>query len=77
MQQYVQHLPMQRGGSRQEMGHVALFLVSEAASYITGETVVADGGTWMAGMENSMELAAGRLQHAQRQAAQTQPKSRI
>ncbi len=76
MKEYLRYAPLGRGGSRKEMGHVALFLVSEAASYITGETVVADGGTWMGGMENSMEMAAARLQHAQHQVAQTK-QSRI
>jgi NAD(P)-dependent dehydrogenase (short-subunit alcohol dehydrogenase family) len=38
------HIPMGRLGKPDEIAPVALFLASEAASYITGTTVVVDGG---------------------------------
>lgn len=38
------HIPMGRLGEPNEIAPVALFLASEAASYITGTTVVVDGG---------------------------------
>lgn len=37
-------IPMRRLGQSEEMGAVAAFLVSDDASYITGETVAAAGG---------------------------------
>lgn len=40
-------LPLQRAGNKTEMAHSALFLASRAASYITGATLVADGGSWL------------------------------
>lgn len=38
------HIPMGRLGKPEELAPVALFLASDAASYITGATVVVDGG---------------------------------
>lgn len=40
----VKKVPMRRYASPDEMGHPALFLCSEAASYVTGHVLVADGG---------------------------------
>jgi NAD(P)-dependent dehydrogenase (short-subunit alcohol dehydrogenase family) len=37
-------VPLGRWGTAEEVAKVAVFLVSDAASYITGETVIADGG---------------------------------
>jgi 3-oxoacyl-[acyl-carrier protein] reductase len=37
-------IPMGRYGEPDEFGKAALFLLSEAASYVTGETFVIDGG---------------------------------
>ena len=37
-------IPMKRWGEMSEIASVALFLASDAASYITGTTIVADGG---------------------------------
>lgn len=37
-------IPMGRGGEPKEIGTVAAFLASSEASYITGETIVVDGG---------------------------------
>lgn len=38
------HTPVGRPGTPEEVGHVALFLASEEASYITGQMIVVDGG---------------------------------
>ena len=41
----VQHHPMKRIGRADEMANVILFLASEEASFISGETILADGGS--------------------------------
>lgn len=41
-------IPLQRFGRVDEIANVALFLVSGAGSLIHGETIVADGGAWLA-----------------------------
>lgn len=41
-------IPMKRAGKPEEISSVVVFLASDAASYMTGATVVADGG-WLAG----------------------------
>ena len=41
-------IPMKRPGTPQEIANGVAFLVSPAASYITGHTLVIDGG-WTAG----------------------------
>ncbi len=38
------HTPIGRPGTPEEVGHVAVFLASEEASYITGQLIVVDGG---------------------------------
>lgn len=38
------HTPVGRPGTPDEIGHVALFLASEEASYLTGQMIVVDGG---------------------------------
>jgi 3-oxoacyl-[acyl-carrier protein] reductase len=38
------HTPIRRSASAAEIGHVAAFLASEEASYVTGQLIVVDGG---------------------------------
>jgi len=38
------HTPLGRPGTPAEIGHVAVFLASEEASYLTGQLIVVDGG---------------------------------
>jgi 3-oxoacyl-[acyl-carrier protein] reductase len=42
------YIPLGRGAEPREIGQGVLFLSSDLASYITGETLVIDGG-WTAG----------------------------
>ncbi|MBC7533083.1 MAG: SDR family oxidoreductase [Oligoflexus sp.] len=41
-------IPLGRFGTTEEIGMAAVFLTSSAAAYITGETLVVDGGHWFA-----------------------------
>jgi len=42
-------IPLERPGIDAECGHLAVFLASRMASYITGTTIPIDGGTWGSG----------------------------
>lgn len=44
-----QHVPLGRMGNHQELANLAAYLVSDYASYITGEVVTIDGGEWLQG----------------------------
>jgi len=43
-QSVLSRVPMQRWGTPEEIANVAVFLASDAASFITGQAIVADGG---------------------------------
>jgi NAD(P)-dependent dehydrogenase (short-subunit alcohol dehydrogenase family) len=42
-----------RVGTPEEVGHAVLFLVSDAASYITGQTLSVDGGPHLGGIPDA------------------------
>ncbi len=48
MEAMLAQVPMHRVGKPEEVSNLVLFLASDASSYITGSTVVIDGG-WLAG----------------------------
>jgi NAD(P)-dependent dehydrogenase (short-subunit alcohol dehydrogenase family) len=47
IQQYMKKVPLKRMGNAKEIASTALFLASDSASYITGATIMVDGG-WTA-----------------------------
>ena len=47
MMQYERRIPLGRMAEPAEIAHAVLFLASDAAGYITGETILVDGG-WVA-----------------------------
>ncbi|MPZ69392.1 MAG: glucose 1-dehydrogenase [Actinobacteria bacterium] len=44
MAKFTEMVPMKRFGRPEEIGSAAVFLASEAASYVTGTTLIVDGG---------------------------------
>jgi NAD(P)-dependent dehydrogenase (short-subunit alcohol dehydrogenase family) len=43
-QQFARGIPLQRFATKDEIADLALFLVSDAAKFITGAVIVCDGG---------------------------------
>ena len=46
LEQNLKKIPMRRGGKPREVGDVCVFLASDAASFVTGDTLAIDGG-WL------------------------------
>lgn len=44
LSEYFRHIPLGRGGEPEEVAQAILFLASDLASYITGATLLVDGG---------------------------------
>uniref|UniRef100_A0A7C4LZZ6 SDR family oxidoreductase n=1 Tax=candidate division CPR3 bacterium TaxID=2268181 RepID=A0A7C4LZZ6_UNCC3 len=44
LKSYLEKIPLNRTGNGTEMANVVLFLASDLSNYVTGETIIADGG---------------------------------
>ena len=49
-------IPLRRFGEHEELANLATFLVSDQASYINGEVVTIDGGEWLQGAGEFIQL---------------------
>ncbi len=47
--QFVESIALRRLGKAEEIARAVVFFVSDDASYVTGQTISADGGKWMLG----------------------------
>ncbi|MFC4777767.1 SDR family oxidoreductase [Paenibacillus sp. GCM10023252] len=56
-QKMLARLPLGRVGTKEELGHLAAFLISDYASYINGEVITIDGGEWLRGAGQFNDLA--------------------
>ncbi|NXG37593.1 DECR2 reductase, partial [Dromaius novaehollandiae] len=44
---YFEMIPLHRAGNKTEIAHSVLYLASPLSSYVTGTTLVVDGGSWL------------------------------
>ncbi|NXA05694.1 DECR2 reductase, partial [Sapayoa aenigma] len=49
-------IPLQRAGNKTEIAHSTLYLASPLSSYVTGTTLVVDGGSWLTSPNNFAAL---------------------
>ncbi|XP_002131655.2 peroxisomal 2,4-dienoyl-CoA reductase [(3E)-enoyl-CoA-producing]-like [Ciona intestinalis] len=49
-------IPLQRWGQKTEIADSVLYLVSPAASYVTGTVLVADGGSWLTSVNDPIMM---------------------
>ena len=55
---FAKKFPLQRLGTRREIADATVFLASGASALITANTLVVDGGSWMAGFPPLTEMKA-------------------
>lgn len=58
-----QLIPLQRLGNKTDIAHGVLYLVSPLASYVTGTTLVVDGGAWLTS-PNGFSSLLGTASHS-------------
>ena len=44
---FLENIPLQRLGTRRDVADATVFLASGASSYMTANTLIVDGGSWM------------------------------
>ena len=49
-------IPMRRWGTPEDIAHLTVFLASPGAGYITGQTIVVDGGLLLSSPVNNLVL---------------------
>ena len=42
--EWIQRIPLRRGGKVEDIANVAVFLASDLSSYVTGQVIQVDGG---------------------------------
>jgi len=47
LQSVVREIPLGRRGTKQDIAYACVFLVSEAAAFVSGDTLVVDGAAWI------------------------------
>jgi len=52
-QEYINSIPIQRVGTREDIANTVLYTVSDAGQLLTGTVIIADGGAWLTS-ENSL-----------------------
>ncbi|KAH3860706.1 peroxisomal 2,4-dienoyl-CoA reductase [(3E)-enoyl-CoA-producing]-like [Dreissena polymorpha] len=54
--EYVENIPIQRVGTREDIANTVLYVVSDAAKLLTGTTIIADGGSWLTSENNLQRI---------------------
>ena len=42
-----EYVPLRKMGTKEDIGYAALYLSCDAANYVSGDTIVVDGGAWL------------------------------
>jgi len=50
--EFLQSIPVQRVGTKEDIANTVLYVVSDAAQLLTGTTIIADGGAWLTSDNN-------------------------
>jgi len=47
LQERIKLIPLERAGTTEELSGTIMYLLSESASYITGQVIAISGGDWL------------------------------